>query len=545
MRANRMPVLVFVLVSLVAAVLLVRSDDGTSADPSSAVDVRSLAPTAAPADALSSTWYCAAGSAGDITLGQAAEGDPDVDADGEDDADADPDADGDAGTEDGADPEDSTDPEAEPTGPVLAEHTVSIANLGSTDRTATVAVHAGTAEPVVIEVEVPALSTERVELADHAQGSAVAALVEVDGGDVVVSHRLVGETGIDSGPCASSSSDVWYFAWGDTARDVKEVIAIFNPFPGDAVVDLRFDTEDGVREPQALTGLVVPGQSVIVADVSAEVPRRDQVAATVSARSGRIVAERIQVADGTEREDDLPAREGLAVDLGSRVADEIWVHPDGDLSESRRQRVVVYNPSDDPAEVDVEIGLGTDVVGGVEPFELSVRPHSAAFVDLDGEERLADVFGEDDGRFSITVRSVNGVPVAAEIVDTTGEPGWAASTGGNVVGTATVFVEPRPEGPTGQVLSLLSLDATASTTVTLETVDDGEIEIVEEIVLEPGERLDVRPGDEFDDVGAMIVRSSIPVASELVTRWSEPWGLSVRSGVPLADGAARVVDLIG
>src|SRR5690606_19871749 len=123
--------------------------------------------------------------------------------------------------------------------------------------------------------EVPARSVERIDLVDLAEGSAVAALVEVDGGAVVVTHHVVGPLGRDSGPCSSVSSDVWHFAWGDTSRGSASLIALFNPFPGDAVVDFSFVTSDGVREPQALTGMVVPAGSVIVADVGAEVRRRE------------------------------------------------------------------------------------------------------------------------------------------------------------------------------------------------------------------------------------------------------------------------------
>jgi hypothetical protein len=257
-----------------------------------------------------------------------------------------------------------------------------------------------------------------------------------------------------------------------------------------------------------------------------------------------VVAERIQVADGSEGNEGQRLRQGLAVDLGTPTPDLIWVHPDGRVSADRNQSVVVYNPSDEPAEVDVEVGLGADVIGGVEPFELSVRPRSFEVVDLVGQDRFVDVFDDGEGALSITIRSVNGVPVVAEVVSTGEQPGWASSVGGNVVGTETLFVEPRRDGPTAQVISLLSLDATEVTTVTLEVIDEGEREVIEEIVLEPGERIDVALGDELEDVGVMVVRSSSPIASELITQWTDPWGLSVRSGVTRGDGSVRTADLL-
>ncbi len=428
-----------------------------------------------------------------------------------------------------------------------ADHAITITNLGGEERTASVSIQPGTSEPVIIEVQVPPASSETIDLVDHAQGPAVAALVEVDGGDVAVSHQHVGDTGIDSGPCASSSSDVWHFAWGDTSVDAAEVIALFNPFPGAAVVDLRFSTADGIREPRALTGLVVPGHSVIVADVSAEVTRRDQVAATVTARSGRVVAERIQVADGTERANDLPTRLGLAVDLGTPAPALMWAHPHARFSATTGQQVVVYNPTDEPAEVDVEVALDDDVVGGVEPFQLSVRPRSAETIRLADEPRLADVFGEDTGRFSLVIRSVNGVPVVAEVVTTLATPGWTASPGGNVVGTTTVFGAPNLGEPSSNQLVLSALHADEPTVVRLVAFVDGEREVVEEVSIDPGSRLEidlVEAGLDAD-ADALVVESSAPVAVELLTIWPDPGGLSIRTGVVRFDGAVRVFDLLG
>lgn len=552
MRASRLPVLLLVVGAVVAAGLAVRADDDATSSAPPAPDVREIAPIATGPDALGSTWYCAAGSAGDPeewvvpeeTAGEdeaaqdeATEGEPAEDdtVDAEEPAEGEPE-----------DPE-ALDPEAEPTGPVRLDHSVTISNAGDEDRTAVVSIHAGREEPVVVDIEIPALTSERIDLADHAVGPAVAALVEVDGGDVVVHHHLVGETGIDSGPCSASSSDVWHFAWGDTSRDMDEVIAIFNPFPGDAVVDFTFSTSEGSREPRGLTGLVVPRHSVVVADVSAEVTRRSQVSTTLTTRSGRVIAERVQVADGSQREDEaLRTREGLAVDLGTSVPSELWVHPYVQFSPDIHEDVVVYNPSDEPAEVDVEINLGPDVVGGVEPFELTLRPRGFEVVRLDAEPRLMDLFGEDSGRFTATIRSVNGVPVVAEIVTTLRNPGLAAATGGAVVGTSTIVAAPFEGEPAAGALALLSLDADGPTTVEIVAIDGGERDVLDEVELEPGERLEIDFEDEdLDGVGALIVESSSPIAVEWMARWVEPFGYDIRAGVVRLAGAIPTIDALG
>jgi hypothetical protein len=541
MRASRLPVLVMVVAALVVGSLAVNADDATEGERSAdTTDVRALAPTAASPDVLSSTWYCAAGSAGDITV-PAEDGEEPVaeePAEGGEEPVAEEPAEG---------GEEPVAVEVEPTPPIRAEHSVVIVNMGEADRRAQVSVHAGGEEPVIVDVDVPALSSETIDLVDHAEGPAVAALVEVDGGDVAVSHQLVGDTGIDAGPCASTSSDVWHFAWGDTSRDVAEVITVFNPFPGDAVVDFRFSTGDGIREPRALTGLVVPGHSVVVADVSAEATRHAQVSATVTARAGRVVAERMQIAEGSEREDGRAPRRGLAVDLGVPEPALIWTHPFTWFSQDVPADVVVYNPSDQPAAVDVEVALGEQVVGGVAPFELNIRPRSFEVVRLTDESRLVDVFGEDLGRFAVTVRSVNGVPVVADVVTTFQSSGWASSPGGNVVGVATVFGGPLLGEPGSSVVALTSLEAEAPTTVSLVAIGGGTREVLEEIELAPGERIEVVVEElGLDgDQDALVVESSSPVAAELATRWTDPDGYSVRTGVVRVEGAISAYDALG
>src|SRR3546814_9767434 len=57
------------------------------------------------------------------------------------------------------------------------------------------------------------------------------ALVESDGGGLVVEHEVRSIHGIDAKPCATGASDEWHFAWGTTARESRELLVLFNPFP--------------------------------------------------------------------------------------------------------------------------------------------------------------------------------------------------------------------------------------------------------------------------------------------------------------------------
>ena len=45
--------------------------------------------------------------------------------------------------------------------------------------------------------------------------------------------------------CARGGSDRWYFGGGTTVLGANLTLWLFNPFPGDAVVDLSFSTDTG------------------------------------------------------------------------------------------------------------------------------------------------------------------------------------------------------------------------------------------------------------------------------------------------------------
>lgn len=550
MTRSRIPVLIFVVGALVAAAVLDRSSAPEPAtDQELLADLQRSTPVVAPADALGSTWYCAAGSAGDIgeipapvsADGETAEGET---TDGE--------ATEDEATEGEATEGEVADDEAIVVGPIVAEQSISIANLTTEDRVATVTVHPGTVtgfdpaepvergEPVVTTIDVAGEDVERVELADLLDAPVAAVLVEIPGGGVAVSHEVVGEHGADIGPCASTSSDEWHFAWGDTSRDARSFVALFNPFPGDAVVDVSVVTSDGVREPRALTGLVVPGGSVVLADVGAEVRRRDQVSMTVRARSGRIVAERLESFDGSGE----TGREGVTLDLGVAVPQEVWVHAYGRLGGRIEQRLAVYNPTDAPAEVDVELSLGPEAVGGIEAFELTIRPGAYEVLDLGAEERVLEQIGTDDTEFSVTVRSLNGTPVVSDLVTTI--DGVTVSSGSAATSTTQVFVDVLPGDASGR-LRLLNLDAEAAVDISVDVVRQGRRTPLDldEAQIDPAGRLIVDLEDAGTGVSAVIVTSSAPVVSELVTRWSTPSDHATRSGIPTADGLTPVPGIGG
>ncbi|HEY6532613.1 MAG TPA: DUF5719 family protein, partial [Acidimicrobiales bacterium] len=255
-RPGRLPALILLPVLVVAGLVVQTGQDDEAPDE---VRLADMTPTAAAPDTLSSTWYCAAGSATGVREGEGA-------------------------------------------GP--AEHQVILSNHSDAASTVRVAIIPDEGEQKVVNVPVEPHSRRSVTLSDTVTAPWASALVEASGGEVSVAHQLQGPNGRSISDCASAPSSSWYFPGGTTAVGADMWLALFNPFPGDATVDVSFATDEGARTPQDYQGIVVPSRRVVVRKVSegGVVSLKENVSTTVSVRSGRIIAEMVQSESG--REDD-------------------------------------------------------------------------------------------------------------------------------------------------------------------------------------------------------------------------------------------------
>ena len=445
--------------------------DGSVTDAADGPTPAALSELAPPADALGSTWYCAGGTAEE------------------------------AGH---------------------ADHLVAVANFGDDDvevvLTAIPGAVAGSvpsATPEVDELTIAAHSRQTVRLADLVQAPYAAAIVEAGRGEVAVEHSVTGEDDFDGAPCASSSSSTWYLAAGATTRDAHEELTLFNPFPDDAVVDITFVTPDGLRSPPVFSGLIVPGRRVVAVDVGAVVSRHPNVATSIVARSGRLVVDRLQSFDGS----DGPA--GLAVTPAAPAPALVWNLPDGVVGEGISEIVTVYNPTDQAAEVDVEVDLDpTDDPSqpvAADPFALPVPPRGFAQVDVGADDRVPDGRGH-----TITVRSQNGVSVVAERWIRAGAPatrsGLAATLAGPVV--ATRWLSPTG-GATSQVAEILTLvnpaaDGIARVTITAAAASEQlAIAGLEDLEVPAQGRVVIDLGQYIDGLDLQVVVSStLPIVVE-------------------------------
>lgn len=475
-RVRRWPVFV-ALVALAAAGAgldrLPRPDDRRAEATTRVVTM----PVAAPTSALSSTWFCAGGTAS-----------PD------------------------------------PVDGIVADAAVTVANAGEEARNGTITVVPVEGEAKTVPLQVGARTRARVLLRDVVAAPYAAALVELDGGDVVVDQDVSGPLGISTAPCASSASDRWYLAEGSTAREDSMRLAIYNPFPEDAIVDLSFATDQGRAVPSAFTGLVVKGGRLQVVKVEDHVRRRNNVAVTAVARSGRIVVDRLQLRGG--------AVKGISLALAAPRPETTWTFPEGLVSDGLAERFHVYNPTGKEAQVSLELRLAE---GTAEPFDLTVPPRERVTIVASEEERVPRGVGH-----AATVLSLNGVPVVAErsiaatapaertgISDALGIPSaaerWVLAAG-SATATLDEWVVVVNPGPKDAVLSVRGLAS-------------GQFQAIEGlqgVALAAGRRTAIRLTDHAARADlSLLVTSSAPVVVERGVYAVGTPGIALSSGIPL------------
>ena len=524
---RRAPVVVVILGLLVAALVFDRSrDDAVSTTEPAAID-QAVFPVAADPGALSSTWFCAGGTGdeeafadhsvqilnptdravtvtltvfGGFVAAPAATVDED-DLDGE----------GEGGTDDEEEP--AEEPPATPEAP----------------------------EPVEQQIELPARSREGIRLAEVLAAPVVSALVEAPAGGIVVEHRVRSEHGFDVKPCATSGAATWHFAHGETTVEARELLVLFNPFPGDAIVDGTFSTEDGIRQPERFDGLVVPGRGTLAVDLGEDVTRRQQVAATITARTGRVVVDRILRIDGE-------TDQGLTVQLGVPRPETTWAFPDGLVSETVREEYVVYNPGEDVAEVEIELVLDDPEKNGIpESVDLSLPPGTHQVVDLNADGRVPAGVAH-----SGIVRSANGVPIVAErVLSASGETrrGIGVTTGSPVEAEQWSFAAGAVSPTQDEFLVLVNLDPQILAEVDVAAVLNGQLVPVADlqgIELGGSERLAIRVGEHINNRPALplVVTSTEPIVVErgLYEVGEDVRGISNAIGVPSPEGMRMPAD---
>ncbi|MCY4193555.1 MAG: DUF5719 family protein [bacterium] len=447
----------------------------------------------------------------------------------------------------------------------FADHSVVVSNPTPVAVTAAVSVFPSTplgsvspaAPPEMRRLIVPGRSQAALRLAEVVESPYPAALVEVDSGSAVVEQRVQGPTGIDAVPCASRSSKVWHFAAGSTRRDSRLVFTLFNPFPDRAVVKLAFSTDEGVREPRELRGVLVPARSLVVVNATDLAPRFSSVATTVEAQAGRIVAGRLMAFDGTE------GLEGLTAGPGMPEAATQWVFPSGPGHEGVAEHIVLYNPSERAATADISIRADASDAGDSQvPFEVSVPPRRQVALTFGSQgayplpaapfsRRAADSLPEGSG-FWAAIQVYNGVPIVAErvtaastppasagvavVASTLMSPAGVAVVAGTPVAAGRHLISANKAGGEQVALVVVNPSADSIARVVVSRLADGAASPIAELdprEVAPRSRL-VVPIDRLVDGGvyALQVEASLPVLVFRSLLAQSGTGMSSANAVP-------------
>jgi hypothetical protein len=523
MRSSRITALVILGGIVAGGLALDAADTTTEVEPPPTLVAGVAMPAATPQDTLSSTWYCAGGTATDdgfadhvVIISNPTEDDRKAVVS--------------VLTGDFAPP---------PTTPASG----SASSTTSTEAPATTTTHPA---PAPTSVDLPARSRIEVSLRELVKAPLAAAIVEVEGGGVAVEHQITSLAeggGRATSPCSTSAAQSWSFPWGNTERGAHELLVFMNPFPDDATVTIDFATDEGTRQTLRFQNFVVPGRSVIGAYVDQDVTRKGQVSAQVEVGSGRLVVDRIQTFDGTD-----PSLEGITLGLGAPEPAEVWVFPAGTLREQATEQIVAFNPTDDVAELEVEVRLDNpDKYGVPEPFEATVAPHRYAIIDLrepdlevtpDTPRRIPD--GVDH---SIIVRSLNGVPVAAEQVITRSDPeknmGVGVTLGSPLAAPRWLLAAGGVTEERGELVTLFNPSNEDSVRVNVDSLDDGRtlvIQSLQGLEIPPGGRRAIQMSEHVDlEQLPLVITADGPVVVQRGLFRVGGRGISLSMGIPVAE----------
>jgi hypothetical protein len=382
-------------------------------------------------------------------------------------------------------------------------------------------------------------------VSDIVRAPFAAVLAEFDGGEVAVQHELAGTSGRALSACASAPAATWYFPNATTRAGSKLLLTLFNPFPTDAVVDVVLEAEDGARTPQNYQGLVVEGAGVTTLDVSEVVTLRQELATAITVRAGRVIAEQVQITTDAEG---LPP--SIAAMLGAVEPAPVWLFADGIGADAYQERYTIYNPGDEPAEIDVAILLDDPETNGVaEPFEITVQPRRYTVIDVFADGRVPVGVAH-----AAVVRTRNDVPVVAQRV-IVGQPGSAQRGVGFTLGApvvATRWLAPvgAVAGASGAALVVFNPSPTEPVEFSVRAIGGGRYEVIEGLdgaTLAPLGRAIVDVGPEglgFDGL-ALEVEAAGPLVVETRLGFASGNDLAYLVAVPVAGTVTAPIGVVG
>lgn len=262
-------------------------------------------------------------------------------------------------------------------------------------------------------------------------------VVEIIGSVGTVEQELIYKAGDVTAQCVSQTSSRWFFADGFTAEGSTQRLVLINPYPESAVVNVAYTTNAGRRTPPVLQGLILAprsARSISLADAGATDETR--IAIDVKAVNGQIVASRMQHYLGA-------GRLGYSTGLGVPAALGEWWFTSGRTGENVTEELVVFNPSDSLAQVNVSF-FGINITNDI-PIDQSspaALPSSAIDIPAGGVVSIKtdSIVDLPKGDHAMVVSSLNNARLVVEHVlsQRTGGSSFTAVTNGVPGGLASV-----------------------------------------------------------------------------------------------------------
>jgi hypothetical protein len=201
------------------------------------------------------------------------------------------------------------------------------------------------------------------DLPAPSSGTWLAQSVGLSGGGTEVTEVVHGPNGWSETPCQSRTAQDWYFPSGATTTGDGLYISLFNPTSTPDVVDLSFVVPGGVDQPINFQGLVLQPGQVQVENVAAFVQNQSTVSTIVSTRTGRVIADEVEVFTGFDS--------GLSVLGGAPEAETAWFIPLSEEGSGNYSDLDVFNPGSTTEHVSVDVQLAS---GPVAPITQDVAP---------------------------------------------------------------------------------------------------------------------------------------------------------------------------
>ena len=390
---------------------------------------------------------------------------------------------------------------------------VVLSNPGDVEFTASVSFLGGdVAESTTVVV--PARSQLDVDVLRGRTVGVIVPIVEIIGSVGTVEQELIYAAGDVTSQCVSQTSDTWLFADGFTAEGSTQRIVLINPYPDTAVVNMTYTTAAGRRAPSALQGIVLPAKtvkSISMADVGAT--NESRIAVEVVATTGQIVASRMQHYLGG-------GRLGYSTTVGAPSALGEWWFTSGRTGPQVTEQLVVFNPSDRAAQVNVSF-FGVGITNGVpidQPTDAAL-PSQAVDIPAGGivtinTDSIADL---PKGDHAMVVSSLNSARLVVEHVlsQRTNTSAFTAIVNGVPAGLLSTTWR-IPSGLSKGARNAISILNTTAVdgTFTLSAVGPGGVRELPGFVDVPMGAASLISLDVPDGVsdGEVVITASVPVA---------------------------------